>query len=316
MTEPGAVWPDDLAAVNMTDAVLDDLAAGLSAGDRASSDDRLTELLASWRAELDDRAASGMTIAPPAVPVTPAARPVRWARAHRRTAAATALVVALAASTGVAAAASSPTGPLSGLHNLLWGDSPPAHHVDLLAIDVQKLLTTASRQINAATRTGSIDADMRDQIASTLDRAEGLLQRDALAPQSLLDELHNLRTALVGIPDTAPPPSPPATVTDDHGHGHSGSDDNTSGDRHGGGGDDRQGDGNSSENTSNSNESGSDDGGTQGSDGGSGSDTLQSGDGGGDSQSGDGGDGGGGGDSQSGSSNDGSGSDGSNGSGD
>lgn len=307
MTEAGAVWPDDLAAVNTTDALLDDLAAGLPAGDRASADDRLTELLASWRAELDDRAASVMTIASSAVPVPPAARPVRWARAHRRTAAVTALAVALAASTGVAAAESGPTGPLGGLHKLFFGDRPPPHHVDVLAIDVQKLLTTASRQINAAAQTGSIGTAMRGQIASTLDQAERLLQQDALAPQSLLDELHNLRTALVGIPDTAPP----ATSTDDHGDGHSGSDDNTSGDRHGGGGDD-----NSTENTNNSNVSGSDDGGTQGSDGGSGSDSLQSGDGGGDSQSGDGGDGGGGGDSQSGSSNDGSGSDGSNGSGD
>jgi hypothetical protein len=298
MSGPEQTWPDNLSDVAATDEPLDDLAAGRPV--KVGADDgtgAMAGLLATWRAELDDRAATVMT-APPLD--LPPARPSRWLRAHQRTAAATAVVVAIAASGGVAAAASGPTGPLGGLNRLIFGH-PAVHQVDTLAASAGRLLDKAGQQINAANRAGTIRAAQRNRIAGDLDKADRLLTGDPLAPQVLVKQLANLRTALAGIPPATQTPTP--TVTDHHGHGSSGGSDNQGDDRNDGGG--SQGEDNSSGGDDNqgpgSQDDGSQDGGSQGSDGGSGSDGGdQSGSG--DQSSSDGGDGSG----DSGSSDDGS----------
>lgn len=244
MSGPENTWPDDLSDVAATDALLDGLAAGrpVPVADLDDGEAATAGLLATWRAELDDRAATVMTTMPVDLPP----RPSRWIRAHQRTAAATAVVVAIAASGGVAAAASRPTGPLGGLHKLIWG--PPAvHHIDTLAASAAHRLALAAQQINAARRTGSITAADRIRIATQLESVAALLARDSHAPQSLSDRLSRLRTQLFDLPLTAPPAAP--TVTDHHGDGTTGSDDNQGGDRHGGrddSGGDNQGDTNTS----------------------------------------------------------------------
>lgn len=317
MNGPEDMGPDNLADVAATDALLDDLAAGRPVEVRQLDDDdeaAMAGLLATWRAELDDRAGTVMT-APPLV--VPATRPSRWVRAHQRTAAATAVVVALAASGGVAAAASGPTGPLGGLHKLIFGH-PAVHQVDTFAAAARGLLEKADHQINAASQAGSITAHARDHIAGELDKAAGFLASDSHAPQSLLDRVASLRTALDGIPLATPAP----VVTDHHG-GQSGSDDNQGSDRHGGGsdnqGDDRTSGGDDNHQSGSQDDSsqggqsgddGSQDGASSGSDDGSGGGGDQSGSGdgssGGDQSSDDGGGGGSsdGGDSSSGGSQD------------
>jgi hypothetical protein len=271
VTTPGPAWPDDLGDVAASDALLDGLGAGcpIDAAQSGPGDPALTALLASWRRELDDHATTLMTSPPVAAP----SRPSRWVRAHQRTAAATAVVVAIATSTGVAAAADGPTGPLGGLHRLMFGESRTVHLVDRQAIEAQGLLQKARGLINRAHDAGSIGAAARDRVSGDLDQADRLLTQDSHAPRSLLNRLNELRTTLAAIPLAAPKP----VVSDNRGHGGSGRDDTGAEDRHGRGsgdnqGEDRSGDEGGSSGSGSGSGSGSDDqSGDQGS-GGSGSD--------------------------------------------
>ncbi|HEX4654371.1 MAG TPA: hypothetical protein VH274_01375 [Mycobacteriales bacterium] len=227
MTELGPVEPDDLADVAATDTLLDQFGATREARPTHVDDtDSLLTLLVDWRTELDDRAATGLTTD---VPVVPAASR-RWIRVHRRTAAATAIVVALAGSTGVAAAASGPTGPLGGLHKLFFGDSPSVPRLDGLARLAANTLDEAGTAIRAAARAGSITTAAQNTLSAQLDRVETLLHGDALAPQGLIDRLSRLRTTLAAIPVSDPTPP---VVTDNHGRSGHGADDTGTDDRTG-----------------------------------------------------------------------------------
>ena len=196
MTTHGPIEPDDLSMVADADALLDALAAGVAV-DAIGDEQATAALLSAWRVELGERAATAMTTTPA---TTLTSGPRHWIRVHRKTAAATALFVAIAGSTGAAAAASSPTGPLGGLHKLFYGDSTPTHHLDAFAADAKRLLDEADRQIEAAQAAGSITSARQNTISGELDTADGFLKRDALAPNDLLAQLNLLRDALARIP--------------------------------------------------------------------------------------------------------------------
>jgi len=205
--------PDDLGLVADTDALLDALAAG-QAPSVDGEVDAPTTLLSAWRTELDEQARTAMTTSP----IVTASGPRYWIRTHRKTAAATALVVALAGSTGVAAAASGPTGPLGPLHKLFFSDSSPTHRLDPLAAAAARLLDSAQQEIEAARSDGSIASAARDRIAAELDEVDAYLQRDTLAPAGLAKRLNHLRTELARIPLAADEGSAPA-VGDQRGAG-------------------------------------------------------------------------------------------------
>ena len=193
-------------------------------------DDALSQLLTDWRDELDAQADAVMTTELPALP----GRSRRWVRAHQRTAAATAIVVALAGSTTVAAAATGSSGPLGGVHDLLYG-KPSTPPVDYTAIKIGALLRKVGAAVVDAQQAGSIKASARDRLTGELDEAQSLLDGDASAPATLGDRITELRAALDAIP-TATAQSPDA-----HHRGHG--DDNTPGDDQGSGSsDDSQGD--------------------------------------------------------------------------
>jgi hypothetical protein len=204
--------PDDLGLVADTDALLDALAAGRPPA--AGEVDAPTTLLSAWRTELDEQARTAMSPSPSVAP----SGPRYWIRTHRKTAAATALVVALAGTTGVAAAASGPTGPLGPLHKLLFSDSSPTHRLDPLAAAAARLLDSAQQEIEAAKSDGGIATAVRNRIAAELDEVDAYLQRDTLAPVGLAKRLNHLRTELARIPLAADEGSAPA-VGDQRGEG-------------------------------------------------------------------------------------------------
>jgi hypothetical protein len=195
-------------------------------------DEPVRGLLSAWRAELDDWTAAAMSTDDVVLPSSSR----RWIRAHRRTAAATALVVALAGSTGVAAAASGSSGPLGGLHKFFYG-SPAKPHVDALARKAGDKLDAAATGIRLAQAAGGITTVTRNRLAGLLDDAQQLLDRDMQPTNALDARLSKLRTELAAIP-VSDPAQP--SVADDHGSGGHGSDDTVGSDdrsgRDGGGG--------------------------------------------------------------------------------
>jgi hypothetical protein len=233
----------DFAAIAATDELLDALANGNRTTATNGESDAMTSLLAQWRHELDDHAAS---LAPfdgelSSAGVSPARSSQRWARAHRRTAAAAALAVALAASTGVAAAESGRSGPLAPLNRLLFGGT--AQHHDATPSRVSALLQQAGDRIDVASEAGGISAAGRNDISALLNRAAGLLAADADAPAAVADRLATLRTQLSALAQLPTSPSAPVTAggtdnagTGDHGgHGQGSDDSATNGaDHHGG----------------------------------------------------------------------------------
>jgi hypothetical protein len=272
----------DFAAIAATDELLDALANGNRTTATNGESDAMTSLLAQWRHELDDHAAS---LAPfdgelSSAGVSPARSSQRWARAHRRTAAAAALAVALAASTGVAAAESGRSGPLAPLNRLLFGGT--AQHHDATPSRVSALLQQAGDRIDVASEAGGISAAGRNGISALLNRAAGLLAVDADAPPALADQLATLRTRLSALAPLPTSPSAPVTKggtdnagTDGHGgHGQGSDDSATNGaDHHGGstGSDDANSSGTSGDgSTDGGGISGSTSGSTDGSSGGSG----------------------------------------------
>lgn len=237
------------------------------------SDDAVAQLLTTWRSELDDHAANAMSTELPVIP----SRSRRWVRAHQRTAVATAIVVAIAGSTSVAAAVTGPSGPLGGVHSFFWGHSPATAQRNSLAKQVDHVLDQAAAGIHAAEDAGSITDSARVRLNADLDQAQTLLNGDPTAPAALQTRVDGLRAELAAVPAPAPPPA-----TSQH-HGHGGDtpgDDQTGrsgegrqGSDSGQGSDDSQGD-------DNSGRSGSDDGSRSGSQDGNdgGSDDSSSGD--------------------------------------
>ena len=228
--------------------------------DPLEPDDALSQLLTDGRAELDAHAGTVMTTELPALP----GRSRRWVRAHQRTAAATAIVVALAGSTTVAAAATGSSGPLGGVHDFLYG-KPGTPPVDYTAIEIKALLGRVDSAVREAEQAGSIKASVRDRLAGELDQAQSLLDGDASAPAALGTRITELRAALAAIPTATPPSS------DSHHRSH-GADNTPGDDPSGASGDEGQ---------SNDGGQGDDGGGSQGSD-----DGTQEGDSGGDGSGG------------------------------
>jgi hypothetical protein len=184
---------DDVATYAADDALIDTLSDGTSWGQPGAPDgDPVVELLAAWRAELDDSVlAAGEAAVTAELPGTP------WhVRVRRHTAAAAAVVVTLAASTGVAAAASGQHGPFGGLHRVLFGAPPAPAHFDGVADQVISLLDSASARIATAGRAGGVTAAQHAAIGEQLDAAAGLLARDAAAPPTLAAQLAALRAEL------------------------------------------------------------------------------------------------------------------------
>lgn len=280
--------PDDLRDVAVTDALLDQLAASIPAVPaQPEAAEPVLTLLTTWQAELDEMATSVLPTDLPAVPGPSR----RWVRAHRRAAAATAIVVALAGSTGVAAAASGPSGPLGGLNKFLYGDSPSVPRLDALAQMASGLLDQAAAGIRSAQAAGTITTADQTRLSRLLDTAQARLDSDAHAPATLTGRLNRLRSDLATIPVVDP--TPPAvgdnhgragdgangTGTEDHGGSTSGSDggSGSTSDQHDGGSSGSD-DGTSTDSGGGgSSGSGSDDGSTSGAD--------QSGDGSGDQTS-------------------------------
>lgn len=176
--------------------------------DPMEPDDALSQLLTDWRDELDAHAGTTMSTELPALP----GRSRRWLRAHQRTAAATAIVVALAGSTSVAAAATGSAGPLGPVHDLLYGKP----RIDYTAIQVRHILGIVAKGITQARQTGSITAAKRDVLSAQLDTAQQLIDGDAQAPAALSDRVKQLRDSLGAIP--APTPPTPTSPHRDGGH--------------------------------------------------------------------------------------------------
>jgi hypothetical protein len=195
------------------------------------NDDALAQLLTTWRAELDDHTGTAMSTELPVVP----SRSRRWVRAHQRTAAATAIVVVLAGSTSVAAAASGTTGPLGGLHKFLYGPPAAVARIDAAAARADHLLDNVAAHIDETKTAGSISTSRRSHLSSKLDSVQHLLDGDTEAPAHLQARLNGLRAALAAIPAPAPPP---ATAAHHRGHG---SDDTPGDDRTRRSGEGRQG---------------------------------------------------------------------------
>ena len=225
MTDTVPFEPEDLRDVAVTDALLDQLGSAIgSVPAQPDGAEPALSLLTTWRTELDQQASSVLTNDLPVVP-GPSRRSVR---AHRRTAAATAIVVALAGTTGVAAAASGPTGPLGGLHKFLYGDTPSAPRLDALAQMASGLLDEAAAGIHAAQAAGTITTAQQVRLSRLLDSAQARLDSDSHAPTTLTDRLNRLRNDLASIPVVDP--TPPA-VGDNHGRTGHGADDTGTGDR-------------------------------------------------------------------------------------
>lgn len=174
-------------------------------------DDALAQLLTTWRSELDDHAATAMSTTLPVIP----SRSQRWVRAHQRTAVATAIVVAIAGSTSVAAAVTGPSGPLGGVHNFFWGHSPAANQRDNVAKQVDDVLDKAGADIRAAQDAGSITDSGRVRLNADLDQAQTLLNGDPAAPAGMQARLDGLRAKLAAVPA----PAPPSTTSQHRGHG-------------------------------------------------------------------------------------------------
>ena len=207
--------PEDLAALGRSETLL----AALGNGDAVTDADQLGRVLGAWRQELD------------AVEATPLPSRIggtrRWVRAHRNIAGATAIVLALAASTGVAAAVSGPTGPFGGLHKALVGG--PSHHVDVIARQVARDLD-AIRHFIDAHASGVSDRARQTQFTK-LAAARALLATDPEPPDRLRERIDELNHDLAALP-ALPAPTDDSTTTDRHGS-NSGSDD-TDADDHGG----------------------------------------------------------------------------------
>ena len=183
-----------------TAAVIDDdlLISALAAGERVD-DGGICSFLSAWRVELDSAV---RTIA-----VTDLAR-ARSRRGSRRVVAATA-AIALATGGGVAAAvAAGPTGPLGGLHRILFGGTV-GKHVD--ANHARTLLDDADRRIATAQLSGFISPLGRSAVAELLNRAASQLH-EATGADSLRTRLTTLRRKLAELPgpSAVTPVGPPA----------------------------------------------------------------------------------------------------------
>ena len=187
------------------------LTALASGSQPATPDAAFTDLLAGWRDELDDAAAAlpPVDVAALLAEGSPRRTPLRGRRA---VAAAAAGVVTVLGMTGTAAAISGPHGPLAPLHRVIFGAQ---HSVsDSTAIQVRALLEKARASIATAVSAGSISDGRRAEIASVLDNAVQLLQRDQHAPKALTQQADSLRASLAripGQPEVSPSPAPQAT---------------------------------------------------------------------------------------------------------
>ncbi|MDQ1695476.1 MAG: Anti-sigma-D factor RsdA to sigma factor binding region [Frankiaceae bacterium] len=240
-------FPDDLAAVAADDALVDALgSAELFPVDR----DAVAGLLTMWRSELDEAVAAGS--------VGGFVQRHRWSRARRNTAGFIAGVVALAATTGVAAAASGPSGPgpLGDLHRAIWGGSAisPTAHDSATTAQVTRILDEVAGAIQSAQAAGGITALERTRRNGQLDDAAALLEHDPAAPAGLRQRVDTLRAQLAALaPVSKPGPrnsgsEPGGTSgTGNAGSDNTGTDDGSasSGSGHDGGGGDDGGSGTS-----------------------------------------------------------------------
>jgi hypothetical protein len=276
---------DEFAAIADDDALLDRLALGdaspgggpawiavpAQAVDGERRADPLAQLLGSWRAELD--AASTMPL-PAVLPLAETSERTGRRRLHRHTAGiAAAVVLVVAGSTGVAAAASGGHGPLAGLYRALVG-SPPAHaRADAATLArVDAILDRVAAGIARAAAAGGATANQLSVLGDRLDARLAGLRAD-------LAELDTLPTN----PPTLDNGGQSARTGDSTGAGpderHGAADgrdaedrggattEGGEGTRHGDDGDDA-----GSSGSTGSSQSGDGSGGTSGSDGGSGSD--------------------------------------------
>jgi hypothetical protein len=250
--------PDDLAALAADDALVD--ALGSAKLRPADDGDPVAGLLTAWRNELDEAAA--------AAAVGGLVQTQRWSRARRNTAGFIAGVVALAATTGVAAAASGPSGPgpLGELHRAIWGGGSaitPTAHDSATTAQVTRILDAVAAGIEAAQAAGGITASERTRRNGQLDDAAALLAPDPAAPAGLRQRLDSLRADLAALPPLSRPgsgsgPASAGTGSTDDGHQGAGTG------HDGGGTDDASGSDSGSDDGSSG--SGSDDGSTSGSD--------------------------------------------------
>lgn len=219
MTGP-TTFPDDLPAIAADDAVFDALAGGALA---MTADDAVT-LLAEWRDELDAAAGAAPLLAQLPQP------PVRWTRTKRHGAAVAAITLALAASTGVAAAASGPRGPLGGLNRALFGQpSATAPKPDLIAERVTAMLDGIAVKVASARAAGGITDRDRGELDDALDTAASMLATDDNPPAALLTRIDALRGQVAELPTAATPSGVPTLTPSPDRHG-SGSGDGSSGD--------------------------------------------------------------------------------------
>lgn len=256
MTEP---TPDDLAAIEGSDALLDRLGAG-GTGDEGDS---AAAVLGAWQRELE--------AATPPAPADVAAASRSTRRWRRNTAGLAVVAVALTASTGVAAAAASGShGPLGGLHRLIFGGTAAPAPADPAATQAAQILQRVAHAIDRAGARGGLSATDRALLGAQLDRAQALLDALSPPPRRLVTRLASLRARLAALRPLGPSDRHGAREAiepgDDHGSGGHGRDDSGSDDGAGGGGDDHSG----HRGSGGTSTSGSDDGSTSRSDDGSG----------------------------------------------